>query len=109
MSAALRIIAQARGAGLSLHCTSSGALSYSGPRAAFERLRPALVADKVAVIEELRAEERRLLEWWKSPVEGWNEGRIRIANIVSGVETTIDLHTGETVIVRPRENEDERS
>jgi hypothetical protein len=30
-------------------------------------------------------------DWWRQPVEGWAEGRLVIRNMVSGVETIIDL------------------
>jgi hypothetical protein len=34
-------------------------------------------------------------EWWNAPVEGWRDGKLTIRNIVSGVETTINLRSEE--------------
>ena len=39
----------------------------------------------------LSTERRR--DWWRAPVEGWNDGRLTIRSIVDGTTTVVHVAT----------------
>lgn len=110
---------EAREAGLVLSVSSSGGLSYRGPRDAFERMAPALRAERDGIIEilsgklsppppapltdeekraavqalldEMAREYERRRDWWRRPVAGWRNGKLTLRNIARDEEETVTI------------------
>ncbi len=45
------------------------------------------------LLHEMAAEYERRRDWWRAPVEGWNDGRLTIRSIVDGTTTVVHVAT----------------
>ncbi len=56
---AVKLLQQAREAGLTLSLNPDGGVAWEGPTAAFQRLKPQLLLHRNTVVEALQAEDRQ--------------------------------------------------
>jgi hypothetical protein len=110
MSAAT-FLRQAQGDGLDLTATPAGTIKVRGPREAVAAWTPIIIENRAALLAELSAapspndarasvdrllvemaaENERRRDWWRQPVDGWREGRLKIRSVLDGETTTIRL------------------